>query len=222
MCSFRSGVGQQSELFILGKGKCTAIPCDITKMAEIDHLVSFIKKSEPGGLNVLINNAGRMYNEPLESHSSEEFSKDIELNLISLFVVSQRFIPMLAQAASERNPSRIINISSIQGIQTNRGNNFGYSTSKAAVISLTKTLASKLSFQNILVNSIAPGIFPSEMTKPLLENFHDRVVSKVPLKRLGSTHDILGAVVYLSSEASSFVTGVTIPVDGGSLANCKL
>ena len=140
----------------------------------------------------------------------------------SKYILICRFFPLLKQSATEKDPSRIINISSIHGVGIPRADNYGYSTSKAAVLHLTKVLSGKLSKEFVLVNSIAPGMFPSNMTNPILEAYSDRVVKNIPLKRIGSSKDILGAVVYLSSEASSFVTGNTLIVDGGSVTNCKL
>lgn len=128
----------------------------------------------------------------------------------------------MEKKATVGNPSRIINIGSIHGIEVPRFETFAYTSSKAAVHHLTKHLARKLANRNILVNAIAPGIFASDMTRGLLEAGEERITLNLLVKRIGSADDILGAVQFLSSSASSFITGVVIPLDGGAIINSKL
>lgn len=129
---------------------------------------------------------------------------------------------MLGKKASVLKPSRVINIGSIHGMEAPKFDTFAYSASKAAVHHLTKHLARRLAPRNILVNAIAPGIFPSNMTKGILRVAEDKIIQSSLVKRLGEKKDIVGTVIYLSSEASGFMSGSVLVLDGGAMINSKL
>lgn len=136
------------------------------------------------------------------------------------FLLTQGMLPMLRAAGSPDDPARVINIGSIDGIRVPEGaldTNYSYSASKAGVHMLTRHLAHHLLKDNVTVNTIAPGPFESQMTKAVFgsEEGRARWAAETPLGRVGTPEDMAGAVLFLSSKASAWLTGVTLPVDGG-------
>jgi NAD(P)-dependent dehydrogenase (short-subunit alcohol dehydrogenase family) len=124
-------------------------------------------------------------------------------------------LPLLEKSAAPDDPARIIMVGSIDGLNVNKLPTFSYGPSKAAVHHLARMLASHLADRNITANAIAPGPFPSKMMAHTLDTMGERIRKGVPLKRIGKPADMAGAAIFLSSKASSYVTGVVIPVDGG-------
>lgn len=141
--------------------------------------------------------------------------------------LSRRFADLLRKNAKKENPSRVIITGSIAGLgvgTVGKNGTYGYSASKAAVIHLGKNLAVELGPQHILVNSIAPGFFPTKLASGLIElsGGEDQMAKATPNQRLGVPEDIAGTVVYLASKAASHVNGCTVVLDGGSILNAKL
>jgi gluconate 5-dehydrogenase len=139
----------------------------------------------------------------------------MNLNINAMFFMSQE---VAKKSMIARQYGKIINVASIAGL---RGNNpmmqtIGYNTSKGAAVNHTRALAAEWGKYNINVNAICPGFFPSKMTDGLLTTMRDTVISKTPLARLGGDEDLMGAAVFLASEASRHITGQYIAVDGGS------
>jgi NAD(P)-dependent dehydrogenase (short-subunit alcohol dehydrogenase family) len=196
------------------QGECISIPADLSTSEGISVLVEAIRSREDR-LDVLVNNAGATWGAPLEEFPEAAWDKVMDINVKSPFFLTQALLPMLEVSASADNPARIIMIGSIDGLGVNRMPTFSYGPSKAAVHHLTRTLAAHLAARNITVNAIAPGPFPSKMMAHTLETMGDQIKKGVPLKRIGEPGDMAGAAIYLSSKASSYVTGVVIPVDGG-------
>ena len=124
-------------------------------------------------------------------------------------------MPLLEAAASAEDPSRVIMVGSIDGLNVSRLPTFSYGPSKAAIHHLARTLAAHLADRHITVNAIAPGLFPSKMTAATIEKLGEQIRQGTPLKRYGKPEDMAGVAIYLASPAASFVTGVVIPVDGG-------
>jgi NAD(P)-dependent dehydrogenase (short-subunit alcohol dehydrogenase family) len=195
-------------------GECISIPADLSTTNGINALAGAIKERE-GQLDILINNAGAAWGAPFEEFPESGWDKVMEINVKSVFFLTQALLPLLEKSASKKHPARIISIGSIDGLNVNRLPNFAYGPSKAAVHHLARTLASHLADRNITSNAIAPGPFPSKMTAGILKNYGDEIERGVPLQRLGRAGDMAGAAIYLSSKAASYVTGVVIPVDGG-------
>lgn len=133
-----------------------------------------------------------------------------------------RCLPLLEAKATADVPSRVINIGSINGINTPSHETYAYSASKAAVHQLTRHLAGQLGHRHITVNAIAPGSFQSKMMKETLEKFGDVIISNVPVGRIGSPEDIAGTAIYLSSRAGQYTTGAIIVVDGGAIVHAKM
>lgn len=195
-------------------GECISLPGDLSSLDGIQALAAQLKERE-SQLDILINNAGAAWGEPLEHYPESGWDKVMDINLKSPFFMTQALLPLLEKSASKEDPARIISIGSVDGLNVNRLPNYAYGPSKAAVHHLARTLAAHLADRNITSNAIAPGPFPSQMMAGTLEKYGDQIRAGVPLKRVGEPGDIAGAAIYLSSKAASYVTGVIIPVDGG-------
>jgi len=205
------------QLTVKGPGICVAISCDITKTEQQRALLDVIEKAE-GKLNVLVNNSGTNFAAPLEKYSMDAFHKVMYLNVDAMFGITQMAAPLLQKSSSSADPGRVINISSVNGIEVPRMDTFAYSTSKAAVLMLSKHLASALGDSHITVNSICPGPFMSRMMRGTIEAAGaDNLARTTALGRLGQPGDMAGACLFLSSAAGSFVSGTDFAVDGGSL-----
>jgi NAD(P)-dependent dehydrogenase (short-subunit alcohol dehydrogenase family) len=208
-----------AELTKMGPGSCHSLPADLINEANCLALVEQLKKKEKK-LHVLFNNAGATWGDTIENHPESAWHKIYNLNVFSIFHLTRACLPLLEAAATAEDPARVINISSIDGLTTNKfSNNYAYSSSKAAVIHMTRVLGLQLSERKVLVNSIAPGLVYSKMTKFLFDDKKDSsgyVVNNIPLKRTGEDSDIGGLSIFLSSRASAWITGTTIVLDGGS------
>lgn len=199
-----------------GIGECNAIVADLSTPEGLSVVATTLER-EVSALDILVNNAGATWGAPLGAYPRAGFEKVLNLNVLAPFELTQLLLPLLREAARERPPARIINISSVDGISPPSVDSFGYSSSKAAVIMLTRHLAKTLAGEAITVNCIAPGIFPSRMTAVMLDETHPQHIPppQVPLGRLGEAEDMAGAILYLSSRAGAFVTGAVLPVSGG-------
>lgn len=195
-------------------GECISIPCDLSSMDGVRYLADAIAAREER-LDILVNNAGAAWGEPLESFPESGWDKVMTINLKSPFFLTQALLPLLEKAASHEDPARVINIGSIDGLHVNRLPTFSYGPSKAGVHHLTRMLAANLASKHINVNAIAPGPFESKMMEHTLKTMGDQIVERVPRKRIGAPSDMAGAAIFLSSKASSYITGVVLPVDGG-------
>jgi len=196
-------------------GSCTALPFDLSKMDGITGLAAAVAEREPK-LDVLINNAGATWGAPIDDYPEDGWDKTVDLNVKSVFFLTQKLLPQLRAAASADNPARVINIASVNGIEPPGLETYAYSTSKAGCIMLTRHLAKRLASEHILVNAIAPGPFPSQMMAATLARAGDVIASANPRGRIGQPEDIAGVAIFLGSRASAYTTGATIPCDGGS------
>ena len=195
-------------------GECISLPADLSSADGIAALVDEIKSRE-GQLDILVNNAGATWGARIEEFPEAGWDKVMDINVKSPFFLTQALLPLLEKSASRDDPARIIMVGSVDGLNVNRLPTFSYGPSKAAVHHLTRTLAAHLADRNITVNAIAPGPFPSNMMAHTLETMGEEIRKGVPLKRIGEPHDMAGTAIYLASRASSYVTAVVIPVDGG-------
>ena len=211
----------QSELEKTGKEiaqinpQCTWYAVDITKEAEIEKVVNK-RIDQFGKIDILVNNAatGRI-NLPPEETSLEQWNFVIDTNLTGMFICSRA----VGKEMIKRRKGKIINLASISGSIINKGVHGGsYDVSKSAIAALTRALAVEWAPYNINVNAIAPGYFLTEPNIKFFkadQNFYKQVVDMVPLKRIGDPNDLKGTVIYLASEASNFMTGSIVVVDGG-------
>ena len=197
-------------------GECISIPADLTDMNEMDKLVNHINENEKQ-LNFLINNAGAAWGASFDEFPENGWDKVMDTNVKSVFFLTQKLAKILEQSGNNSDPSRVINIGSIDGIGIPRAETYSYPASKAAVHQLTRVLANRLAHRNININAIAPGPFQSNMMAHTLEEYGEQIKSSVPRGRIGVPEDMAGTAIFLCSKASSYITGSIIPVDGGSL-----
>ena len=197
-------------------GECIALPSNLGDMEGVAAFAAAIREREPQ-LHILVNNAGASWGAGIDEFPESGWDKVMDLNVKSLFFLTQQLLPALRSAATADDPARVINIGSVNGVTHSHMNNYSYSASKAAVHHLTRHLGADLAVDNINVNAIAPGFFPSKMTAHLLP--HEAELAKgIPRGRLGRAEDAAGTAIYLSSRASAWVTGNIICLDGGHVA----
>ena len=197
---------------------CNAIyiRADVSKNTDVKHMFEFIAERF-GKLDILVNNAGISLIKPLTELDESEWDKVINVNLKSVFLCSKHAIPLM------RNGGVIINISSVLGLVGSRGES-AYCASKGGVIALTKALALELADKGIRVVAVCPGSVKTEMLKKVIESKGKDTVlefikSNIPLKRPAEPEEIANVVLFLASDAASYVTGSVIVVDGGWTAH---
>jgi len=201
-------------------GECISIPFDLSTVENIQHLADQISEREEK-LDILINNSGKSWGESIDKFPEKGWDSVMNLNVKSPFYLVQRLLPLLAKAGSPEDPARIINIGSVAGISSETQMAYSYMASKAAINHLTRGLAKDLVKRNITANSIAPGFFPSKMTRHITGN--DDVLKyalgMIPVGRMGEPEEIGSLAIYLCAKPSAYITGAVIPIDGGILIN---
>ncbi len=200
-------------------GECIAIASDLSTLEGVTAFADEIKSREDK-VDILVNNAGATWGAQIDEFPEAGWDKVMDLNVKSLFFLTQQLLPAMRNAGDAEDPARVINIASVNGFfYPGPGmNTYSYSSSKAAVVHLTKHLSADLVKDHINVNGIAPGFFPSKMTAFALENHEAEVAAANPRGRIGSPEDAAGTAIYLSSRASAWVIGETIILDGGQCA----
>src|SRR6266566_2362851 len=183
------------------------IDCDVTKPDQVEAMMKQIQ-DQRGGLDVLVNNSGIIRDRTIKKMTLEEFEGIIRVNLAGTFNVTQKAMPVL------RNGGRIVNLSSVSG-QVGLFGQANYSSSKAAIVALTKVSARELARQNITVNTIAPGFIDIGMGKGVPEEAMQNFIKQIPLGRLGDVNEIVSAALFLASPMASYITGHVLNVNGG-------
>jgi NAD(P)-dependent dehydrogenase (short-subunit alcohol dehydrogenase family) len=216
ICGRRAEACDAAALELSSRGECVSIPADVGEPGDVERLAARLEEREQR-LHILVNNAGVAWGAPVETHPIEQIDRVLAVNVRAVFHLTQRLLPLLRAAASPEDPARVINIGSIDGLSIPIFQNYGYSASKAAVHMLTRHLAHALVGDNITVNAIAPGLFPTRMTRTVFDSpaAAEAVVADIPLRRAGTAEDVGGTVIYLASRAGAYLTGVVIPVAGG-------
>nr|WP_320415631.1 SDR family oxidoreductase [Candidatus Contubernalis alkalaceticus] len=193
--------------------RCLPVQCDVTNEAQVAEMADKVFK-EYGRLDISINNAGTAALAPAVEHTLEDWNQTVAVNLTGVFLVAKH----CAKIMIKQNYGKMVLTASMYGLV---GNTFfpvsSYHATKGAVVNLTRGLAAEWGKYNITVNALAPGFFPSEMTQESFKipEFQEYVKNMSVLGRTGQEGELDGAVLYLSSDASSYTTGITIPVDGG-------
>ncbi|MGC9270809.1 SDR family oxidoreductase [Acidiphilium sp.] len=170
-----------------------------------------------GGIDILVNNAGATWGAPATDVTPEAWARVMNLNVNHLFFLTQE---IARRSMIPRRAGKILNIASIAGLRGHHPDITGtipYNTSKGAVINLTRALAAEWGPHNITVNAIAPGFFPSKMTKGILGQFEQQVLHHTPLGKLGNNDDLKGAALLFCSAASGHITGQILAIDGGTM-----
>ena len=193
-----------------------AVAADLSTQASAQAMVEAVM-AKAGRIDILVNNAGVSWGAAAEDHTPDQWLRVMDLNLNSLFFVTQAvgrawMIP--------QNHGRIVNIASVAGLKGNQTGALGtiaYNTSKGGVVNFTRALAAEWGRHGITVNAIAPGWFPSKMTRATLEKHGDAFASRTPLGKLGGPDDLKGAALLLASAASGHITGQILAVDGGAV-----
>jgi NAD(P)-dependent dehydrogenase (short-subunit alcohol dehydrogenase family) len=193
--------------------RCQALAADLATLPGVTALAQALKTREPH-LDILVNNAAAMWEQPIAEFSEEGWDQVIDLNLKAVFFLTQKLLPLLRAAASVKHHASVINIGSVGGLRVGPKENYSYAASKAALHHMTGSLAKRLGAEHVTVNAIAPGVFPSRISVLTAEQLK-AVAAIMPRARVGQPDDVVGAAIYLASRAGSFVTGAVIPVSGG-------
>lgn len=201
-------------------GECVAVKADLSTHEGVRAFADEIKAREEA-VHVLVNNAGATWGAPIDEFPEEGWDKVMDINVKAMFFLTQQLLAPMRKAATADDPSRVINISSINALRNPHMETYSYSASKAAVLMLTEHLSARLVKDQINVNAIAPGLFPSKMTAFMMANEETRaqVEATVPMGRAGKYEDAAGTAVYLASRASAFMTGATLVLDGGQVSS---
>ncbi len=190
-----------------------ALECDVTKPEDVERVVRKTLE-EFGTIDILVNNSGATWGASVLEMPLDAWRKVLDVNITGTFLMSQA----AGEAMVKQGSGKIINIASVAGlggIDPRLMDTIGYNTSKGAVITFTKDLAAKWGQHNINVNALAPGFFPTKMSRGLIEKGGNELLNLTPLNRFGTDEDLKGAALFLASKASDYVTGDVIIVDGG-------
>jgi NAD(P)-dependent dehydrogenase (short-subunit alcohol dehydrogenase family) len=209
-CEQAAGELEQLGVRALGLG------CDVRDSEQVQAVVGRTV-ADFGGVDILVNNAGTVWGATPEDMPLEGWQKVVDVNLTGVFLFSQA----AGRAMIDRGTGSIVNIASVAGLRgapAEVANTVVYHATKGGVIAFTRDLAWKWAAHGIRVNAIAPGWFPSDMANFVLERAGDELIRRVPLRRFGGPEDLKGPVVFLASDASAYVTGHTLVVDGGQSA----
>ena len=194
--------------------KAVGVACDVRDPDAIRSVVDLAKR-ELGSIDILVSNAGTSWGAPAVDYPLEGWRKVIDVNLTGVFLFAQSAGRAMIEQGDGGKIVNIASVAAFRGAPSELMDAVAYNASKGGVVSLTRDLAAKWARFGINVNAIAPGWFPTEMSELLLERHGDLFLERIPLRRFGGPEDLKGAIVFLASPASDFVTGQTLLVDGG-------
>ena len=202
-------------------GACISLPADLSTVAGCEALAGALAEREEK-LDILINNAGASWGAPIDEFPDSGWDTVMDTNVKGVFFLTQKLLPQLRAAGNPDDPARVINIGSIDGLQSSQFSVFSYGASKAAVHHLTRFLANHLAGDNITCNAIAPGPYPTWMLSTGVgyggetEGVDwDAVGATNPRGRVGTPEDIAGLAIFLCSRAGAYIVGEVIASDGG-------
>ncbi len=211
----KAGELEEAKAHLKGMGiDALTLVNDLQNTDSVRPLVEQVLKSY-GQIDVLVNNAGAAWGAPAEDHPLEAWYKIINLNLTAVFLMSQTVGKL---GMIPRKYGRIINLASIAGLvgtDPRMMPTIAYNASKGGVVNFTRSLAVEWAHYGITVNAIAPGVFPSKMSQGMIAKAEQVIMDITPMKRLGTDYDLKGLAVLLASDASGYITGQTVAVDGG-------
>ena len=190
---------------------------DLQNTDAVKPMIEQVLKGQ-GQIDILVNNAGAAWGAPAEDHPLEAWYKIINLNLTAVFLMSQTVGKL---SMIPRKYGRIINLASIAGLvgtDPRMMPTIAYNASKGGVVNFTRSLAVEWAHHGITVNAIAPGVFPSKMSQGMIDKAEQIIMEMTPMKRLGTDYDLKGLAVLLASDASAYMTGQIVAVDGGLVA----
>ena len=200
-----------------GGGRALAVECDVTDPDEVEKVVSAAVENF-GSMDVVVNNSGATWGALPDEMPLDRFDQVMRVNVRGTFLMSQAAGRRMIEGGTG---GTIINISSVAGIVGGHPDfmqTVGYNSSKGAIISMTRDLATSWAQHNITVNAIAPGWFPTRMSGGLIKKFEEEMLGGIPLGRFGNPEDLKGVAIFLASPAAAYITGQTIVVDGGATA----
>jgi NAD(P)-dependent dehydrogenase (short-subunit alcohol dehydrogenase family) len=197
-------------------GSCVPFGADLATEEGVVSLAKFINDNEES-LDILVNNSGRSWGTAFEQFPWKAWEDIMTLNVTAPFTLIRELSPLLSVSGSAQDPSRVINIGSVMGMEPHGFPAYSYSASKAAIHHITRYLSNELARKHITVNAIAPGPFPSGMTAFFAENekLTAAVTRGVPLGRMGRPEDFAGLILCLCGLSGAYITGAIIPLDGG-------
>jgi NAD(P)-dependent dehydrogenase (short-subunit alcohol dehydrogenase family) len=198
-------------------GEALALLCDVTEQEDVEKVVSAAIEAF-GSIDVLVNNSGATWGAPPTEMPSEQFDRVLAVNVRGTFLMARAAGRRMIERGSGGTIINVASIAALVGGHPDYMQTVGYNSSKGAVISMTRDLATSWAVHNITVNAIAPGWFPTRMSGGLIEKFEERMLEDIPLGRFGNPEDLKGVVVFLASPAAAYITGQTIVVDGGATA----
>ncbi len=214
LCSRKEANCKEAATGLQARGfRAEGVRCDVVNQDEIVRLRDFVLK-EFGKIDILINNSGATWGAPIEEYPVEGWKKVIEVNVTGTFLCSK----IIGKAMIEGGGGKIINVSSVcgtLGCASEVMDAIAYNTSKGAIDAFTRDLAVKWAKHRIYVNAIAPAFIETDMTRVTMRRGGGHILAHVPLGRFGVMEDFKGAVIYLASAASDYVTGTVLYVDGG-------
>jgi NAD(P)-dependent dehydrogenase (short-subunit alcohol dehydrogenase family) len=216
ICSRKAAAIEAAAAQLAAFGTVRPIAADLATEEGIARVAETVNAA--GKLNILVNNAGTTWGAPIDDFPRNGFEKVLNLNLLAPFQLTQKLLPALRRAGTADDPARVINIASIDGLRLPIWESYPYSATKAGLIQMSRHLGKFLAKEHISVNAIAPGFFPSKMTATVFDfDDPDSMESAAsPLGgRVGTPEDIVGGVIYHSSRAGAWLSGVTIPIGGG-------
>jgi 3-oxoacyl-[acyl-carrier protein] reductase len=197
----------------IGLSQATLVPGDVGKEADIAPMFDQLEQAF-GPVDLLINNAAHCPSGPLESYTRSEWERTFAVNVTGAFRACQEFIQRLR---ARHAPGRIVNIASQAAFFGSTSGHLPYDASKGALISMTRALAREVALEGIAVNAVAPGMVLTEMVAGIWEQRKEGYLARIPLHRIGQPEEIAKVVVFLASEAASYMTGATVDVSGGVL-----